>query len=143
MTNPFKIRSLQQRMVLFLLLPVAVLLLTVGFTGFIYARNALLKEWREAAVLKLQRAAHHVDMRLQRPIEWIEMLHTSVTAMHGPANRELILQQLRSLEGVAKVQFELTDKAPKQPAMRGRCGKHRFCNESQIRHRRICCEFDT
>ena len=58
-----KIRSLQQRLVLFLLLPVAALLLGMGIVGFIYARNSLLRQWSEAAVLKLQRAAHDVDMR--------------------------------------------------------------------------------
>lgn len=52
-----KIRSLQQRLVLFLLLPVAALLLGMGIIGFIYARNSLLSQWREAAILKLQRAA--------------------------------------------------------------------------------------
>ena len=64
-----RIKSLQQRLMLFLFLPVAALLISMGIIGFVYARNSLLKEWREAAVLKLQRAAHQVDMRLSRPAE--------------------------------------------------------------------------
>ncbi|UCF01026.1 MAG: hypothetical protein JSV14_11625 [Deltaproteobacteria bacterium] len=68
-----KVKSLQQRFVLFLLLPVTGLLLGMGIVGFIYARNSLLTQWREAAILKLQRAAHDVDMRLSRPKEWLQI----------------------------------------------------------------------
>ena len=53
------VRSLQQRLVLFLLLPVSLLLFSVGLGGFLYARNAMLNEWRKASILKLQRAAHY------------------------------------------------------------------------------------
>lgn len=53
MTKP---KSLQQCLVLFLLLPVAMLLFGMGVYGFIYARNSLLTQWKEAAILKLQRS---------------------------------------------------------------------------------------
>ena len=43
-----------------------ILLVLMGIVGFIYARNLLLTKWREASVLKLQRAAHQIDMRLAR-----------------------------------------------------------------------------
>ena len=42
-------KSLQQRIVIFVLLPVALLLVVMGFAGFIYARNSMLAQWREAA----------------------------------------------------------------------------------------------
>ena len=67
----FQPRSLRQRLVLFVLLPVAVLLFLMGLVGFVFARNSLLTQWQEAAVLKLQRAAHRVDMRLVAPKEWL------------------------------------------------------------------------
>jgi hypothetical protein len=67
------IKTLQQRLALFLLLPAALLLFAVGFLGFLYARGIMLNQWREAAVLKLERAAHHVDMRLSQPIMRIKM----------------------------------------------------------------------
>ena len=59
-------KSLQQRHSIFLILPVALLMVFIGFAGFFYARNLLLSQWQEAAVLKLQRAAHQVDMQLAR-----------------------------------------------------------------------------
>ena len=71
--NFFMIKTLKQRLTLFLLLPVTLLLFLTGFFGFLYARGIMLEEWREAALLKMQRAAHHIDMRLSKPIEWINM----------------------------------------------------------------------
>ena len=68
----FRITSLQQRLAVFLLLPVALLLFAMMSAGFFYARNNLLAQWREAVVLKLGRAAHSIDMRLLRPKEWLQ-----------------------------------------------------------------------
>jgi sigma-B regulation protein RsbU (phosphoserine phosphatase) len=68
-------KTLQQRLSLYLILPVALLLIVMGFAGFIYARNILLSQWREASVLKLQRATHQVDMRLARVKDWIRIFH--------------------------------------------------------------------
>ncbi len=59
-------RSLQQRFSIFMIFPVLLLLIIMGIAGFVYARSLLLSQWREAAILKLQRAAHQVDMRLGR-----------------------------------------------------------------------------
>jgi hypothetical protein len=47
------VKSLNQRLTLFLLLPVAPFLIFTGVAGYILARKILLDEWREAAVLKL------------------------------------------------------------------------------------------
>ena len=66
-------RTLQQRLSFFVLLPVAVLLLSMGAAGFFYARTKLLDQWGEAAMLRLQRAAHQVDMRLDMPKIWLDL----------------------------------------------------------------------
>jgi len=116
---PFDIKSLQQRLSLFLLLPVALLLFGVGFLGFIIARNALLNEWKESAILKLERAAHHIDMRLNRPIEWIEMFHKTGGMGNGYAGPEWILAQIRNLDGVAMVNLQWKDGVPVQIPMGG------------------------
>ncbi|UCF83590.1 MAG: hypothetical protein JSV50_20890, partial [Desulfobacteraceae bacterium] len=73
--TPFKIKSLQQRLVLFLLIPVALLLFSMGFFGFLFARKTMLNEWKEASILKLERAAHFIDMRLDISMKWIEMFN--------------------------------------------------------------------
>ncbi len=104
-----RIKSLQQRLMLFLFLPVAALLIGMGMIGFVYARNSLLTQWREAAVLKLQRAAHDVDMRLSRPLRWLEMYNNTGGEHFDEHTQEWILEQLRQLEGVVKVELDRVD----------------------------------
>jgi adenylate cyclase len=103
------IKSLKQKLSLLLILPVALLLFLSGVSGFIYVRKALLDEWRESAILKLERAAHYMDMRLSRPMEWIKMFHETAESRGGPAAQELILTRLRDLEGVTNVNLKWTD----------------------------------
>ena len=103
------IKSLKQKLSLLLIFPLALFLLLMGVTGFIYVRNGLLDEWQEAAILKLERAAHHMDMRLGLSIEWIKSFHDTAESRGGPATQELILTRLRNLEGVTNVNLKWTD----------------------------------
>lgn len=107
-----KLKSLQQRLVLFLLLPVSALLLGMGFVGFIYARNSLLTQWREAAILKLQRAAHDVDMRLSHPKELLQMYYKTAGEAEASFTQKWIIDQLRQLEGVERVSFTRVEEQP-------------------------------
>lgn len=107
----FNVRSLKQRMVLFLLLPVASLLVAMGWFGFWYARRSLVSEWQEAAVLKLQRAAHQVDMRLSEPKFWIQMFQRTGGEAHADVIQEWILKQLDDLQGIEKATLTRIDGA--------------------------------
>ena len=103
--------SLQQRLALFLLLPVAVLLFAMISAGFFYARNNLLAQWREGVVLRLGRAAHFIDMRLLRPKEWLEM-YLSVSGQPSAGNmQERLVELLKDLEGVERVKVTWLDAA--------------------------------
>ncbi len=103
----FHIKTLQQRFVVYMLLPVALLLWGMGAIGFVYARNTLIRQWEEAATLKLQRAAHNVDMRLARPKEWIKLYLAFVEGHHHPMRmRQQILEELKQTEGVVAVNIE-------------------------------------
>jgi len=113
----FMVKTLQQRLIFFLLLPVACLLLLTGVMGFFYARQVMLKQWREASILKLQRAAHIIDLRLGRPIKWIEMFHKTGGERGEYALQKWILSQLRELEGVTKVRLQLLDQEPGRDMM--------------------------
>ena len=98
-------KSLQQRLTFFLILPVAFLLILMGMAGFIYARNFLLVQWREASVLKLQRAAHQVDMRLARVKDWIRIFHQTSSIQETDELHDLVIEQLKRQEGVDQVQL--------------------------------------
>jgi phosphoserine phosphatase RsbU/P len=102
-----KPRTLQQRFALFLLLPVAILLFGIGLAGFFYARGALLEEFREAAILKLQRMAHEVDMRLAEPKRWLEMFGETAGEPQVGQVRGWLLERMRKLQGVVRVEVVL------------------------------------
>ncbi len=96
-------KTLQQRLVFFLLLPIALLLVGVGALGFFTMRHALLSQWQEATMGKLERAAHNVDMKLQKPKDLIQMYYSATGSPRGRTVQEWILQQLKEMEGVADV----------------------------------------
>ena len=94
------IKKLQHRLYIFLLLPVALVLFLTGFLGFIFARDNMLDQWREVAVLKLQRAAHHIDMRLNQHILWVEMFQKSGDLHHEYNYQEWIVERIKELDGI-------------------------------------------
>jgi sigma-B regulation protein RsbU (phosphoserine phosphatase) len=104
-----KPKSLQQRFALILLLPVALILLGVSILGFGYASKNLFALWREVTILKLQRGAHQVDMRLARIKEWLQIFHNTAGEEASAAVQDWIVDQLRSQEGVARVSLDLGD----------------------------------
>ncbi|MDZ7696410.1 MAG: adenylate/guanylate cyclase domain-containing protein [Deltaproteobacteria bacterium] len=111
------IKTLQQRITLLLLLPIAAVIIITGVLGFLYAKENLLNEWRDGAIVKLQRAAHYIDMRLNRPIEWMEMFHKTAGGMGAYAIQQWILEQLRELDGVTGVDLQWTgDSQSTEPA---------------------------
>lgn len=103
----FGMTSLRQRLMVFLLLPVALLLLGLGALGFFYARDSLLSQWRNSAVLSLARAAHGVDMRLEQPEEAVKLINN----MSGlaPSSAQEWQDQLAKLPGVTRVKLTLAD----------------------------------
>jgi adenylate cyclase len=120
------IRSLQQRLVLFLLLPAALLLFAMGLLGFIYARGIMLSQWREAAILKLERAAHHVDMRLSKPIMRIKMFQRAADQQEMSNVQQWVIDQLRELDGVSRVDLKgLEEKAAEMRMPSGKMGMGR------------------
>ncbi len=126
------IRSLQQRLVLFLLLPAALLLFAMGFLGFLYARGIMLNQWREAAILKLERAAHHIDMRLSKPIMRIKMFQRAADQKEMFNVQQWIIDRLRELDGVSRVDLKgleentLEKRMPGGRMGMGRSGMMRF-----------------
>jgi sigma-B regulation protein RsbU (phosphoserine phosphatase) len=96
-------KSLQQRLTIYLILPVAILLTLMGIAGFIYARNLLLSQWREASILKLQRAAHQVDMRLASVKDWIQVFNRTPVGRDTAAIHDLTIAQLKKQDAVDHV----------------------------------------
>jgi adenylate cyclase len=91
----------------------------MGFFGFLFARKTMLNEWKEASILKLERAAHFIDMRLDISMKWIEMFNKTGGMRDGYAVQEWIVQQLKDLKGVAKVNLNWTNTSPEPMVHRG------------------------
>jgi hypothetical protein len=102
----FTIKTIQQRLIIFLILPVAVFLTAIGAGGYFYIRGSLYQEWQESAILRLERAAHYMDMRLGEPRHWIQSLANSGGDRQGTDNQNWILQKLREQPGVSQVSLE-------------------------------------
>ena len=108
----FTIKTLQQRLIIFLILPVAVFLLSIGVVGYVYIRGILYGEWQEAAILRLERAAHHMDMRLNEPLQWIQSLANTGGNRQGTDNQNWILEKLRDQPGVDRVALTWQEPQP-------------------------------
>ncbi|MBW1870116.1 MAG: hypothetical protein JRI73_12765, partial [Deltaproteobacteria bacterium] len=80
----------------------------------------------DASIVKLQRAAHQVDMRLGRINDWIQMFHKTADTLGGPLVQTWIVQQLREMKGVTHAELKWTDndgaQATAMPMRRGGSG---------------------
>jgi class 3 adenylate cyclase len=108
----FTIKTLQQRLIIFLILPMAIFLLSIGVAGYFYIRGSLYLEWQEAAILRLERAAHQMDMRLNEPLQWIQALANTGGDRRGTDNQNWILKKLREQPGVDRVALTWQEPPP-------------------------------
>ena len=116
------IKSLQRRLSLLVLLPVALVLLFIGIFGFIYMRGTLFAEWQDASIVKLQRAAHQIDMRLGGITDWLQVFHHTSEGRGGALIQDWIIEQLRDMKGVEKAELKWEDGHDPEPAMMMRMG---------------------
>jgi len=93
-----------------MLLPVTLLLIGMGVIGFLYAQKSILDQWGEAVILKLQRAAHRLDMQLHAPKALLELYGTAVEGSDSESLQKTIMDHLGTLSGVARVEVELAVK---------------------------------
>ncbi|MBC2710065.1 MAG: HAMP domain-containing protein [Desulfosarcina sp.] len=80
-----------------------IILLIAGSSGFIYARNVILRQWNEAIMLRLERAAHEIEMRLSQPVELMQMFSQSGSDILNASLLEAIVHRLETLPGILRV----------------------------------------
>ena len=101
--SPYYFKTLRARLTALLVLPVVLILLVAGASGFIFARDRMLVQWHETVILQLKRAAHEIEMRLSRPVQLMEMFSRSGTDAPDTSLLEAIVHQLETLPGVVRV----------------------------------------
>ncbi len=98
-----RIKTLQQKTTIFVLIPTFLFLTAMGRGGYVFAKNSLLLQWSETAIANLQKAAHKVDMRLERPKDLLRRLNYSSGAGMAHLSFRYTIEQLRELDGVQSV----------------------------------------
>ena len=101
--KPYPFKTLRARLTVLLILPVVAILLVAGGSGFIYARDLLLRQWHETKILQLKRAAHEIEMRLARPVELMQMFSQSGENSPEAGLLEVIVHRLETLPAVVRV----------------------------------------
>ena len=99
----YHFKTLRARLTALLILPVVLILLVAGVSGFIFARNLMLRQWNETVVLQLKRAAHEIEMRLSHPVQLMEMFSQSGSGTADTGLLEAIVKKLETLPGVVRV----------------------------------------
>lgn len=99
-------KTLQVKLTVLLLFPVFLIIFSGGVLSFLYTRNVILDQWNDSAVLKLQRAAHYIEMRLLKPIELMEVLFQLSNQKNPPISPDSIAEHIKVLEGVIQVEFK-------------------------------------
>jgi len=133
--------TLRGRFTLFLILPVTAILFVMGLVGFFYARDLLLDQWREAAILKLQRAAHQMDMHLVAIKEGIRLFHETPGARYDESYHawalDRITHQLKerlrlkeAMDLAVEVQQNLLPASPPSVPGLDIAGRSLYCQET-------------
>ena len=95
--------SLQQRTVVFIILPIFLFLVSTGFFGFIAVRNVLIEQWGETALAQLEKAAHNIDMQLNRPKQLLSFLDGMSKKDFDTGVHEFIVNRLQQIPGVTEI----------------------------------------
>lgn len=105
----FQFKRLQTRLLISLLLPVLVMVLLGGVAGFWYARGIMLDQWQESAVVRLQRAAHYIEMRLLKPVDLLNVLFQVSDRNAAVVSPEQVVDFLIVMDGVVSAVYEPAD----------------------------------
>jgi len=98
--------SLQRRFLVFLLLPVALILIAVGIAGFFFARGYLLEQWQISTKLILEKSSHQISMALDEKLELIRLIGRAEDIPGADLTGSFLIQQLAQVDGVRFVDVE-------------------------------------
>lgn len=105
-TNILQPRSLQQRTLLFILLPTFLTLLVIGVVSVVLVRGVLLNQWQQTAIARLERSALMIDSRLLRMKRLLSIFQgESGKEMNRQVSR-FLMERIRNSDGVVDVKFE-------------------------------------
>jgi adenylate cyclase len=98
-------KSLQNKLIAFVILPLVIILSGIGIAGFFYIRDGLSSRWQEIAVLQMKRAAQRLETRLNDSVHLIESFARAGPEPAGEEIQTWLLKQLENQEGVSLVRL--------------------------------------
>jgi adenylate cyclase len=125
----FAFKTLQRRLTVLLVVPLTLFLLGFGFFGYRFIHGILFTEWREIAILRLERAAHQLDMKLHEQIGWMESFARAGQDSQGEVIQRWLLEQMKAQPGVRQVYLTWKKAAVRK---RSRDTRHRSATLSPI-----------
>jgi adenylate cyclase len=96
-------KTIERRLLVLLVVPVILVLLVLGVVGYRFIHDILLKEWQEIAILRLERAAHQMDMKLREQMAWMEGFARAGQDSQGKEIQRWLLQQEKAQPDVRQV----------------------------------------
>ena len=98
-------RTLQQRNLIFMILPTLAVLLVMGAGSLLTVRSALIGQWEQTAIARMQAGAHEIDMRLGRPKRMLMLFQEQAEERRNRQVTQFLLEGLKRLEGVVDVRM--------------------------------------
>ena len=105
----FQPTSLQQRTLLYTILPTFVLLIALSLVEFLFVRTVLIDQWGETIVSRLARSADQIENKLQEPKKLLSLLQNDENRLPDRQLINKIADQIRKFESVEDVIIEWPD----------------------------------
>jgi len=99
-------KTLRQRTIVLIVIPIFLFLSLTGFVGFIGVRKVLITQWGETALAQLEKAAHNIDMQLHRPKQLLSLLEGLSKKDFDAGFHDFIVSRLRQIKGVTEIKAE-------------------------------------
>jgi class 3 adenylate cyclase len=96
----FAFKSINMRLIIMLVLPVAIFLTVTSILEYVYIRQIILEEWQESTTLRLESAAHQIDVRLSRLLRGMQAFAQTGGTPLGDKKQAWLLKKLQEQEGV-------------------------------------------
>jgi class 3 adenylate cyclase len=92
--------SLQKRFLVFLLVPVATILVAVGIGGFLFARSFLVEQWTATTNAKLEKAVFQIQSKLSEKIQLVELVARAGEIPSSRITQTFLIQYIAEQKGV-------------------------------------------
>jgi class 3 adenylate cyclase len=109
-------KTLQRRLIILLVAPLTLFILGFGFYGYRFIQGILVKEWGDIAILRLERAAHQMDMKIHEQMKWMETFARAGQDARGQEIQRWLLQQIKAQPGVRQVSLTWEEGTASKPS---------------------------